>query len=298
MEKKSLIQKRDSASIYGIIGTAILGLYSLTLLFCVGWALMSSLKGPFDFFDYPFGWPKEFRFSNYSLAFEAIGYPISTEYGYKTVYLPEMFFWTFIFAIGSTFINGFTRCCCAYVSAKFSRYKLPRLMYSVVIIVMIMPIVGNLAGSIKLAKTIGYYDNLFMHFVTCMGFTGSDFLIYYAAFKGISWEYAEAAYMDGASHYDILLRIMLPMVKTTMLALMILQFKAFWNDYSYTMIYLPSTPHVALGLYKMQFDNSSLASEIPVQLTGCVLVTMPILIIYIIFRDKIIGNVSLGGLKG
>lgn len=298
MEKKSVIQKNDSQSVVGIIATIILGLYSLTMLFTVAWALISSVKGPFDFFDHPFGWPEEFRWKNYITAFEVIGYPISTGQGYRTVYLFEMFGWSFLYCIATTIITQLSRCCCAYVCAKFRRYRVARLMYNVIIIVMILPILGNLAGNIRLAKTVGYYDNFLMHLVTCFGFTGGNVLIYYASFKNVSWEYAEAAFMDGATHYDVLIRIMIPMIKTSLLALMLLEFKAHWNDYSYIMVYQPSLPNLALGIYKMQFDNSGLASEIPIQLAGCTLAIMPILIMYLVFQDKLIGNVAIGGLKG
>jgi multiple sugar transport system permease protein len=91
---------------------------------------------------------------------------------------------------------------------------------------------------------------------------------------------------------------MIPMIKTSLLALMLIEFKAHWNDYSYIMIYLPSLPNLALGIFKMQSDNSGIASEIPIQLAGCMLAILPILTMYIVFQDKLIGNVAIGGLKG
>ena len=298
MEKKSVIQKNDSHSIVGIIATIILGLYSLTMLFTVAWALISSVKGPFDFFDHPFGWPEEFRWKNYITAFEVIGYPISTGQGYRTVYLFEMFGWSFLYCIATTIITQLSRCCCAYVCAKFRRYRVARLMYNVIIVVMILPILGNLAGSIRLAKTVGYYDNFLMHLVTCFGFTGGNVLIYYASFKNVSWEYAEAAFMDGATHYDVLIRIMIPMIKTSLLALMLLEFKAHWNDYSYIMVYQPSLPNLALGIYDFQYNAAKYAATLPQVLAGFVIISLPSIIFYFCNQKLIASKMVVGGLKG
>lgn len=294
----SFTQKSEKKTVFGIVATTLILTYAMTLIIPLVWALLSSVKGRFDFFDNPLGIPETWKFSNFTAAFEEIHVEITTKQGIRPVYLIEMFWWSIAFAVGSMIVMQLSRCCCAYVCAKFSKYWLPRIIYSVVIIVMILPIVGSLSSSMQVYRALGIYDNMLMWFVASVGFTGSYFLIYYASFKNISWEYAEAAFIDGAGHFTVLFKIMMPMIKTTMFGLMLLEFIGLWNDYSTVMIWLPSYPNIAYGLYRFQFSNSNSASSVPVQLAGCMLVMLPILIIYIIFKDKLIGNLSIGGLKG
>ena len=91
---------------------------------------------------------------------------------------------------------------------------------------------------------------------------------------------------------------MIPMIRTAIVALFILGFIGSWNDYMTPMVYLPSMPTIAYGLFTFRNSSDSLVAAIPMQITGCVVVMIPIMVIFIIFRNKIMGNLALGGLKG
>ena len=121
-------------------------------------------------------------------------------------------------------------------------------------------------------------------------------MYYYAAFKGVSSGYMEAARIDGANEYTIFFRIMLPLIKGTFLALFLLDFIGMWNNYKLSLEYLPSYPVVAYGLFRMK--TMRVADNIPIQLAGCSLVIFPTLVLFIIFKEKLIGSLSIGGLKG
>jgi ABC-type glycerol-3-phosphate transport system permease component len=127
---------------------------------------------------------------------------------------------------------------------------------------------------------------------------GLYYLLFHAAFKNLSWGYAEAAEIDGASEWTIMVKIMFPLVASTFGVIMLLFFISYWNDYMTPLLYLPSYPTIAVGLYKFYSAPGQQTGLIPMQLTGCMLVMVPILIIFIIFRNKIMSNVAIGGLKG
>lgn len=296
--KESKLIKNEKRTPFAITGAIILGIYSATLLFALFWGVMSSIKDRFDFFDFPLGLPTELHFENFLTVFKKLYVSIQSGLGSRRVFVPEMFMWSIIFAVSVSIVAQFSRCCCAYVCAKFRKYRITRIMYNIVIVVMILPIVGNLAATIQTFRMFGIYDNLPMYLITAIGFTGTYFLIYYAAFQGVSWEYAEAAFMDGAGHFTVMFKIMIPMVKNTMGCLFLLEFIGLWNDYNIPMVYLPSYPTIAYGLYTFQFSNISEASSIPVQLAACLVVMFPILILYVAFNKQLIGNISIGGLKG
>ena len=99
--------------------------------------------------------------------------------------------------------------------------------------------------------------------------------------------------------FDSVLSIMLPMAVPTFFALTLMQFITYWNDWQASMIYFPSTPTVAYALYTFQFPGAgNKTTGVPYIMSACILVAIPILILFVIFRNKIMGSVSIGGLKG
>ena len=90
---------------------------------------------------------------------------------------------------------------------------------------------------------------------------------------------------------------MFPLILPTISTLALLAFIGFWNDYQTPMIYMPDIPTIAYGLFVYQFSTDNLISSVPLQLTGCMIVSIPVMIIFVVFRNKLIMNVSLGGLK-
>lgn len=297
-EKKTTLDKLSQKSVFGIVSTALLAVYAFLLIFPLCWALVTAMKERLDFRANPMGLPAVWYPENFLIAFQKAFVIVDTEkWGRHAAYLPEMFLWSLIFAIGTTIVNVGSRCCTAYIMAKYKKYWLPALMHNVIIVLLIVPDVGNLGSSLLIYRAVGIYDNMAMWMLFACGFTGSNTLIMYASFRGVSWGYAEAALIDGANNYTIMFRIMIPMIKPVILGLMLLQFKAWWNDYSAPMIYLPSYPVVAYGLFKFQNSNDN-AVSIPVQMAASVMVATPIVLLYIIFRDQLVGNMSIGGIKG
>ncbi len=76
---------------------------------------------------------------------------------------------------------------------------------------------------------------------------------------------------------------------------MLLSFISFWNDYYTPMVFLPENPTMSYGLFLFQTDNKA---SVPVQLSACLLACLPILAVFVAFKDKIMSNVTMGGIKG
>lgn len=67
-------------------------------------------------------------------------------------------------------------------------------------------------ATLKLYSDLALYNTgPLLHIVTHLGAGGMGFLVMYAFYKNISWEYAEAALIDGANHFTVFFRIMIPM---------------------------------------------------------------------------------------
>jgi ABC-type glycerol-3-phosphate transport system permease component len=241
-----------------------------------------------------FALPKSFYFDNYIYSFDNMAVPVK---GLGNIYIVEMFYNSICYALVSTIMHTLTPCIAAYAVAKYN-LKFGKFMYTIVIVTMILPIVGNLASSIQVSKWTGTYDNFWGIAISKGSFLGTNFLIFYAAFKSLPNDFKEAAEMDGASQLQILLTIVLPLVRTTISAIALLSFTGYWNDYTTAMIYMPSKPTIAYGLYVFTHSTDNKSSFVTVWVSACMMVTLPIFVVFIIFKDKLIGNMAVGGIKG
>lgn len=282
---------------FQIILYVIVAVYCLSMVYVLLFGLINSLKDATDFeWLNPFGFPhKEFgwKFDNYSKVLKEFKVS-SMSMGGEEVGFMGMFVNSLLYAVFMSLFSMATQIMVAYAIAKYD-FKLKPILYGVAVIVMLLPIIGSLASEVQMADTFNFRNNLLGICLMKCKYAGLYFLVFYATFRSVSWTYAEAAQIDGAGHLKIFIEIMLPLIKSTVFAVFILLFIEFWNDYYTPMIFLPQSPTMSYGLFVFQTDNR--ASQ-PIQLAACLLTCLPILVLFVVFKNKIMGNVTMGGLKG
>ena len=205
-----------------------------------------------------------------------------------------------LYSVGVSLMSVILTTCMAYVIAK---YKFPgrNFLYSLGIVSMIIPIVGNLPSAMVMRKALGTYDNIILTILTspCTAFSGLHFLLLHGAFKQLPWDYAEAVFVDGGGHYSAFFRMYLPMILPTMTVIFVLNLLGAWNDYMTFMLWLPSTPNLAYGLYLFQGVSRALyKSSITEIMAGFTLVIIPTVIMYLASQKLILSKFTVGGLKG
>lgn len=92
-------------------------------------------------------------------------------------------------------------------------------------------------------------------------------------------------------------RIYLPLVRNLFFTVMLLQGIYFWNDFQTPLLYLPTYPTLAYWLYRFTENTKVELSFVPVKAAGAMLLVVPIFILFAAFNKKMMGNLSLGGLK-
>ena len=295
VKKNNRISRRMDA--FQIILYVIVAVYCLSMVYVLLFGLINSLKDATDFeWLNPFGFPhKEFgwNFDNYSKVLKEFKVS-SMSMGGEEVGFMGMFVNSLLYAVFMSLFSMVTQIMVAYAIAKYD-FRLKPLLYGVAVIVMLLPIIGSLASEVQMADTFNFRNNLLGICLMKCKYAGLYFLVFYATFRSVSWTYAEAAQIDGAGHLKIFIEIMLPLIKSTVFAVFILLFIEFWNDYYTPMIFLPQSPTMSYGLFVFQTDNR--ASQ-PIQLAACLLTCLPILVLFVVFKNKIMGNVTMGGLKG
>jgi ABC-type glycerol-3-phosphate transport system permease component len=242
-------------------------------------------------------WTKSFEFSNYVEAYK--NFYVSRVRGglnYR-FYITDMFVNSILYAGGCGLIATITPCLASYLCARY-RYQFGKIAYTVVLITMAIPIVGNLPSEIQMVKNIGLYGNIFGLYILKANFLGIYFLIFYAQFKMIPKDYTEAAKIDGASNLRIMLMIVIPQAMNIIVTIFFLSFINYWNDYQVPMLYLPDYPVAAYGLFDFLRNNTDAASYATVKMAGTLIMTLPVLLLVIIFNKRLRVSVSIGGIKG
>lgn len=284
-------------NVFEIVIAILLGIYSAVMIFMFVWALYNSFKTSLNFDIDCVGFPRKFTFDNYVNALQGIRMQANINGTDYYIYFFEMLFNSVVYSVGCAFFATLTPCLVAYVTAKY-KVKFNKVVYGIVIFVMVTPIVGNLPSQVAMAKDLGIYDSQFGLWFMSATFLGIYYLMFYSIFKGLSWEYAEAAFIDGAGHWQILLRIMLPLIKNTFLVIFLLNFIARWNDYQTPWIFLPNTPTAAVGVQFFSVGGEIGMGGVPIKLAASILLMLPVIVLFLIFRKKLVGNLTLGGIKG
>ena len=169
----------------------------------------------------------------------------------------------------------------------------------IVIISMSLPIIGADSAMISLMHQLNIYDTFPGLYMQKFYFGNMYYLMFSAIFKGVSKEYYEAAYIDGATEWQVMVKVAIPLVLTSFGLVFLLHFITFWNDYHTLLVYAPSHPTITYGLFKVMTEpsGSSVRGQTTVQMAGCTLITLPVVILFIIFRNKLMGNLTIGGVK-
>ena len=286
--KKENIRGSAGAKITFGVALAVFAVYSLTIVFAIGWMFMQSLKTNMEFIKDMVSFPKSWLFVNYrTAAFDKLIYNRTTFMG--------MFINSVWFAGGSAVLSVFMHCVTGYC---FSKYKFigKEAIFSFILFTLILPVVGTLPSLYKIIYNMKLNDSP-LYLVTALGGFGGNFLIMYAYFKGIDWAYAEAAQIDGAGHFYIFFRIMLPLAAAPIAALSILGIIQYWNNYEMPILFLDKMPTLASGLFRYK-EEIRFESNYPVYFAGILMSMLPILILVSVFGNQIMKNMTMGGIKG
>lgn len=269
--------------IVSLIFTAV----ALSYLYILIWCVLSGLKSHSEIVLNPFSLPTTWHWENYVDLTQLL------KAGENNFW--DMLLNSILFSVLAPFANQFIIMQFAYVVSK---YKFPgsKLIVPLIMVVMTLPLYGTGGGMYKLYHGLGLIDS-YAQLLIVGAVTNTWTLYYMAYFQNMSWSYAEAAMMDGANHFDIYYRVMMPQAKPILGALFLTNWLASWNDYSSSMIYHPKLPNLAYGIY--QFSTEMIyRARLDILFASCVIAALPALILFVVFNKTITSNVSLGGLKG
>lgn len=308
-----------------IIITIVLALYAATIIFILLWGLLTALKNEDEFAilrNY-MGFPNAeissnemFRFANFKLVLEnmqKLKYSVAFYSGTTKIShsigssgAPISFFtyllYTLLYVGVGSVILAVVPAIGAYMCAKY-KFKLSKIQYVVYLLFMMIPIVGTYPSELSFLRATGLYDSFLGNWIQKFHFSGMYFFVYYAFYQGLSDAYSEAAEIDGASQFYVLVSIIIPLSINMIGSVFLIQFINLWNDYQTPLLYLPTKPTLAYAVYLFSQVNapgldSSVKQNLPIESAACLMLAVPILIVYSVFNKKLVGDISMGGIKG
>ncbi len=263
--------------------------YIVILLIPLVWGALTSLKSSsLELRDNMFGLPRRWCFENYSKAFENLY--VETTFRKEPYYLGEMMFYSLMYAAVSALVNTITFYVVAYARTRFD-FKFLTVLDGIVLVTMALPIVGNLPSSIMMFQQLNLADNFFgMTVIAKMNFLGMYYFVICTAIRGIPRAFSEAAEIDGANELQVMFKVIFPLTLGIFFTIFIVKFIDYWNDWQTPYIFLRNFPTATYGLWVFK-DNTLF--ELPQKLAACLLVVLPILLIFFIFHKKLMGGISL-----
>ena len=254
----------------------------LLMLYPLAMALWGSFKSSFSF-TYTKWYPTlPIRITNLSEAFKNVA-----QYTYNTVIVAACG------TLGSLIIASLA----AYAFSRM-RFVGKKVLYSMVIALMMIPGVLTLVPSYMIYKEIVGLNNL-MILILPIIVGGPIFGVFLlrSFFEGLPEAMFEAARLDGASEFNIYLRICLPLSGPIMGTLAIMQIINTWNDYMWPIITIQDDELLTISAGLIQRFASTTSTNYPITMASYLLSSLPLIIFFVFANKAYIAGLTSSGIK-
>lgn len=249
------------------------------------WMIRSSLMDTSQIFTMPPIWiPKPIKFSNYKEALTMLPFG---RYFLNTLFVV-------VFTVLGTVI---TSSLCAY---SFSRieWKGRDTVFGILLTAMMIPFAVTLIPTFIGWQKLGVV-NSYAPLIVPAWFGGGVFNVFLLRqfFRTIPKELDEAARIDGAGHFTIYSKIIMPLSKPSLIVVSLFSFMGSWNDFLGPLVYLNDGDKFTLSLGLMQFQGMY-SAQWQYMMAAATVVLIPIVIIFFIGQKYFIEGISMSGMKG
>jgi ABC-type glycerol-3-phosphate transport system permease component len=199
--------------------------------------------------------------------------------------------------IAILFGSMFLSCISAYV---FARYDFPGkgFLFSLILGLMVIPGITTLVPRYVLVRDLTLLNSLWAVILPgILGANAFNIFVLRTFFASLPEELFEAARLDGAGHWTIFTRVVMPLSWAIVSALAVLQIIGAWNDYIWPVMVLnrDSIQTIAIGL--VYLTGSPAAPEIGVQMAGSVIASIPMVVLFFLAMRTFIEGLATGAIK-
>ena len=275
-----------NAKIKKIVTYVLLSVWALIVIFPFYWMLLTSFK---SYGDYNAETLPQFitlspTMENYIIAFTSVP-------------LLDYFINTLIFTLATTALMMVIIIPAAFAFARLN-FKGKNILFVLILSLMMIP---NELVIITNFVTITNFDlrNTFTGLI--LPSVTSVFYIYLLKenFAQIPDELYLAAKVDGTGDFKYMMRVMVPICRPTVVTITILKVIECWNSFVWPRLITDDEDYFLLSNGIQQIRENGFGREnIPAMMAAVVVISLPLIILFIIFRKKIMAGVAQGGTKG
>ncbi len=263
-----------------------LGIWAVIVLFPFYWMVLTSFKsyGSYNSENIPRFIATNPTFDNYTEAFSAVP-------------LGNYFLNTLIFTVVTTALMMIVIVFAAFAFSRLN-FKGKNVIFALFLSLMMIPnelvVITNFVTITEL-NLRNTFAGLILPSIT------SVFYIYLLKenFEQIPEELYKAAKVDGTSDIKYLFRVMIPISQPTIVTIIILKVIECWNSYVWPRLITDDQNYflVSNGIQEIR-ENGFGRENIPAMMAAVVIISVPLIVLFLVFRNKIMAGVSRGGTKG
>ena len=247
--------------------------------------IVSAFKDDLELYTYFFALPKAFNLDNFRTIFA------------KPTFLNSLFN-SFKLTVISLIGNALMLPMAAYaISRRMRTSKVYHFMYYYMVAGIFVPFLVRMIPVIKLLNSMNLANQTGLVLIYLGGATCEGVFLITGYLASIPTDMEEAAYIDGASTFQVYTFIMYPVMKPIIITVLIKNCLWFWNDYLLPSLLLKLPEERTLVLFQYNFKGEH-ATQYPL-VFACLLVSMlPMMIFYFFMQKQIIGGMMAGAVKG
>ncbi|MCI1892403.1 MAG: carbohydrate ABC transporter permease [Schleiferilactobacillus harbinensis] len=290
LEKKSRLNR-----ITKIVTYILVLLIVLSILIPVVWVFIAAFKQKSEFYGSPWTLPKSMFIQNFIDAFQG-------------AHMGEYFGNSIIVTVLALILNLIITVPAAYVVSRyaFKGQKALNTFYMAGLFInvnyIVVPIFLMLVGADKLVMNMfpgGLFINNLFVLALVYAATTIPFSVYLLSgyFKTISTTYEEAGELDGATDFQIMTKIIIPIAKPAIMTVLLFNFLSYWNDYIISLTLIPGANRtLQVGLLNLMTAQKAAANYGRLY-AGMVIVMVPALILYGFIQKAMLEGMATGGSK-
>jgi raffinose/stachyose/melibiose transport system permease protein len=263
--------------------TLLLGVFGFVALYPVYFVIVSSLNTRREYVSNMFGLPHQLSLANYAEVLDRFN-------------LWRALLNSFVTTAGGVVLCVLLALVLAYAVTKM-RLPFRNFIFVFVIGTLVLPvqtILYPLYQTLIDLRFVGKYWALMVVFAT-FGLPLSVYLLA-AYFKGIPDELLDAAYVDGATHGQVVVGLMVPLAMPAVATVAVIDTLHFFNDLLLPLLILPSSNRTTLMVHIMLFRGQNDLS-VPLLSAGLFIAMLPVLIAYLIGQKQLIKGLTAGAVK-
>lgn len=278
------MKKSVSETIWLVIKYIMMIFFTIMCLYPLLWLFLASFKTNQELYFNTWGLPESWQLSNYA---NAIVKGKVLQYFGNSV----------IIAVSAVVVTVILSTMASYAITRM-HWKMSKFVYGLFLLGMMVPVYGLIIPLFSIFKAMGLLNNHLAVIIPqiALGFPMAIFII--CGFMGsIPKELEEAAIIDGCTVFCCFSRIILPITKSSVVTVAVVQFINVWNDLLLPRIFLTDSKKMTLPVGLTNFQ--AMYSTDYVGMIAAVIITIiPSIIVYIILHKQIMEGMVAGAVKG